>query len=98
VKITVEGVVYDHDPSRILVSEAIDVQEKLDGMTMLRWQQGLQQQEPLETKALVYLLKKRAGEKVDWDTLDFNLVDVEFDFGDEEAAPDPIGAETSGSA
>lgn len=95
-KITVEGVVYDHDPKVMLVSEALDVQAKLDGMSMARWQQGLNQQEPLETKALVYLLKKRAGEKVDWDTLDFNL--VSFEIEDDEEEPDPTGAETSSSA
>jgi hypothetical protein len=100
-KITVEGTVYEHDVDNLLLSEALDIQEKLGGMTLVRWQYGLDGRGAIETKALVYLLKKRAGEKVDWDTLEFNLATVEYEDvpddenGEGEKSLDPGGQSSS---
>jgi hypothetical protein len=91
VKVTVDGQVYEYDPSRLMLTEAIEVQEKT-GLNLKRWQAGLEEMDAFAVKALVYLLKKRAGETPDWATLDFDLASLDID---DEPPPDPPNAEAA---
>lgn len=94
-KITVEGKTYEHDPNRLLNSEAITV-KRLTSMTIPEWQTGLDGDDPEAVKALVFLLKRRAGEDPDWNTLDFDHAQLTFDGDDrpdgDEQAPKGEGA------
>jgi hypothetical protein len=90
-KVTVDGQVYDYDPTRLMLTEAIEVQEKT-GLNLKRWQAGLEQMDAFAVKALVYLLKKRAGETPDWATLDFDLAGLEIE---DDSPPDPSDAEAA---
>lgn len=76
-KVIVDGTKYDYDATRLLISEAMEVKQRT-GMNMQAWQQGLADIDPYAVKALVFLLKKRAGERPDWDTLDFDLGGLEM--------------------
>lgn len=90
-KVTVDGQVYDYDDDKLMFSEAADILQRT-GMSMRQWQQGLNELNPFAVKALVFLLKKRAGENPDWDTLDFDLGSLDFE---DAAEADPTPAETS---
>lgn len=76
-KIQVGDTIYDHEPNRLLNSDAILVKRRT-GMTIPEWQQGLQDDDPEAIKALVFLLKQKAGENPDWDTLDFDHGDLDY--------------------
>lgn len=92
-KVTVDGQVYDYDANRLMVREAMEIQERT-GLNLSRWQAGLQESDPKAVLALVYLLKQRAGEKPEWDALDFDLATLEIaddeadEPGPKEDAPD----------
>jgi hypothetical protein len=90
VKVTIDGQVYDYQADRLMLTEAMEIQEKT-GLNLRRWQQGLSEMDAYAVKALAYLLKKRAGETPDWDTLDFDLAGLDID--DED--PDPPQAEAA---
>ena len=81
-KINVDGQVYDYDERRLLNSELAFIQKKT-GLKFEQWQQGLTELDAFATRALVYVLKKRAGEEPDWDALDFNMLEI-FDTDEDE--------------
>lgn len=83
-KVSIDGQTYDYDAGRLLLSEAMLIQNKT-GMRLQAWQAGLQEMDAYAVKALVFLLKLRAKENPDWDTLDFDLGALEF-VEDEPAA------------
>lgn len=87
-KVVVDGVTYEYDPNRLLLSEAMDTQIKT-GLKLQAWQRGLEEMDAFAVKALVYLLKRRAKEDPDWDALDFDLASLEIhdDESGLEAAP-----------
>lgn len=87
-KITLAGVTYDHDPNKLLNSDAIKV-KRLTGMTVATWQQGLLTDDPEAVKALVWLLKVRAGEDPDWDELDFDHAELIYGDQPDEQQPGP---------
>lgn len=87
-KIKIDGKTYDHDANRLPVSEAIVISQ-LTGMTFQKWQAGLSQMDPVAVKALVYIVKLRAGEKPDWISLDFDLASMEVE---DDAVPTPADA------
>jgi hypothetical protein len=89
VKIKLEGVEYEFDAERMMLSELMAVKTKA-GMNAKEWHEALQEFDPLAVQALVYLLKRRAGEDVKLSDIDFNLADFEI-VPDEE--PDPTPAE-----
>lgn len=74
--IKVAGVAYDYDAGKLMISEAMEIKQRT-GMNLQAWQQGLEDMDPFAVKALVYLLKQRAGEGPSWDTLDFDLGELE---------------------
>lgn len=91
-KVTVDGQVYDYDANRLMVREAMELQQRT-GMNLSRWQKGLQESDPTAILGLVYLIKQRADEKPDWDSLDFDLaaVEIEDDEADESGPKDVDG-------
>lgn len=89
-KVTVDGTVYDYDDEKLAFRDALEIQQRT-GMTMRQWQQGLNDMAPDAVGALVYMLKKQAGEQVDWDTFDFDMGTLEF----EDTPEVPTEAETS---
>lgn len=90
-KVTVDGTVYEYDPTRLMLTEAIEVQEKT-GLNLKRWQLGLEEMDAFAIKALVYLLKKRAGESPDWQRLDFDIAGLDIE---DDEIPDPPPAEAA---
>lgn len=84
-KFHIEDHKYEWDMRKLLVSEAIFVQEKT-GLLVTPWKRALAEGEPKAIKALVYILKWRAGENPDWNTLDFDLAEVLVEVDDE---PEP---------
>ena len=86
--VTVDGVKYDHDSEKVLNSELILVGDQT-GMSPAVWQRKLNEDDGLAMKALVFMLKKRAGEDVDWNTLDFAQGGMEFDL--DEPRPTKAG-------
>lgn len=90
-KIKVDGQDYEYDENRLMLTEAMEIQEKT-GLNLKRWQAGLSEMDAYAVKALLYLLKKRAGESPDWQTLDCNIAAI--DFGDDEEPASPTPAES----
>lgn len=76
-KVKVDGKTYEHDRTSLLINDAIQVKRQT-GMTIPEWQVGLVRDDPDALKALVFLLKQRAGEDPDWDSLDFDFAGLEF--------------------
>lgn len=74
--IKVGGVSYDYDAGKLMISEAMEIKQRT-GLNLQGWQQGLEDMDPFAVKALVYLLKQRAGESPIWDSLDFDLGELE---------------------
>ncbi|MEU8717479.1 hypothetical protein [Streptomyces sp. NPDC048663] len=84
-KLTVEGTVYEFDPSRMLLAEAREI-KTYTKMTIPAWSMGIDEMDPDSMQSLIYLAKKRAGESLrysDLDTLDF--ADIELEPMDDEA-------------
>jgi hypothetical protein len=93
VKVKVGEQTYEHNRNSLLNSDAVTVKRQT-GMTVPEFQQGLVDDDPDAVKALVFLLKRRAGEDPDWETLDFDHADLEYlpdeqveEPGPKEAAP-----------
>jgi hypothetical protein len=87
VKITVKvgEKTYSHETRSLLNSEAIRVKRQI-GMTIPEWQQGLDEQDPEAQKALVFLLMDRAGENPEWETLDFDHGDLDYEAAEDAPA------------
>lgn len=70
------GETYEYDPAKLMLQEATFV-ERITGSTMQEWQNGIQNGSALAIGALIFMLKKRAGEKVgDFTKFDMNLVGI----------------------
>lgn len=89
-KVTVDGQVYEYDANRLMVREAMELQQRT-GLNLSRWQAALQEGDPTAILGLVYLIKQRAGEKPEWDAIDFDLAAVEIEDDDEADEPGPKG-------
>lgn len=91
-KITVDGTVYEWDPSRMLYREASFLQRKL-GMKLQEWNKALQNEDIDAVAGLVFLLRQRAGEEPNWDNLDFDINSLAYEAGDDEVETDPAPKE-----
>lgn len=98
-KVKLEGKVYEFDTAHMQLVEAMEIQEKTvgspgypHGMTLRAWQAALNDWNAHAMKALVYMLRKRAGERPDWDTLDFDLAAIEMVEADTADPPEPEAA------
>lgn len=87
-KVTVDGQVYEYDAGKLMISEAMEVWEKTR-LTLRQWNGALEEMDPRAVKALIYLLKQRAGERPDWNTLEFDLGGLDISSDDDEGADVP---------
>lgn len=84
-KVTIDGQVFDYDPSRMLNTEAIALQ-KVTGMRMQEWGAALAEGDAFAMTGLVWLLYRRNGREVPFD-------EVEFDIGSLDIQDDEVAAE-----
>lgn len=82
-KVTIDGQVFDYDPTRMLNTEAIALQ-KVTGMRMQEWGQSLEQGDAYALTGLVWLLWRRAGREVAFDEVEFDIGSL--DLQDDEPA------------
>jgi hypothetical protein len=97
-KVTVDGQVYDYDPSKMLNTEAIALQ-KVTGMTVPEWTTGLQAGDASALTGLVWLLFRRNGRELAFDEVEFDIGSLELEDDEEPETPDPTPpAEPDGAA
>lgn len=72
---TVGGTEYEFDQNKLALVEAIAV-KKAAGLTVKAFQEGLTEMDPESLQAMVWLAKKRAGEAVRLQDVDFDVVDL----------------------
>jgi hypothetical protein len=90
-KVTIDGQVYDYDPTRMLNTEAIGLQ-KVTGMKMQEWGKALEQGDAYALTGLVWLLYRRNGREVPFDEVEFDIgsISIEDDApAAEEEEPGP---------
>ena len=85
-KVTVDGQVYDYDPSKMLNTEAIALQ-KVTGMRMAEWTTALTQGDAYALTGLVWLLWRRNGREVAFDEVEFDIGSIDLT-DDEEPEPE----------
>ncbi|MGH8575347.1 MAG: hypothetical protein ACREXJ_00175 [Gammaproteobacteria bacterium] len=74
-RFTHDGQEYEFDPDKLPLAEAIMV-KKHTGMGMAPYMQGLRDVDPEAIQAMVFLAKRRAGEKVKFEDIDFDLIEL----------------------
>lgn len=91
-KVTIDGQVFDYDPTRMLNTEAIALQ-KVTGMRMQEWTGALTEGDAFALTGLVWLLWRRSGRQVPFDEVEFDIGSISLDDdeppaeGDGEAGP-----------
>jgi hypothetical protein len=85
-KVTVDGQVYDYDPSKMLNTEAIALQ-KVTGMTVPEWTTALQTGDAYALTGLVWLVYRRNGREVAFDEVEFDIGGLELAEDEEPADP-----------
>lgn len=73
------------DVNSMRLAEAVEC-ERLTGWTRTQWWTALQEDRVLAVKWFYYLARKRAGDPIAWDAIDFDLADVSFDPADDPDA------------
>lgn len=91
-KVIIDGKRYDWEGERLLFSEAAFIQKKT-GFKPQEWQKALGEFDSFAVAGLVYIIKKRAGEQPDWDTLDFDINSLQYEVEDADEAEDPAPKE-----
>lgn len=91
--LTVNGKTYEYDGSKLSVNEAILVLEKT-GLGVKALMEALKELDPRAFKAVVFMAQRRAGEKIVWDDVDFDIIEVASSMRADEAekqvtGPDP---------
>lgn len=84
-KVTIDGQVYDYDPSRMLNTEAIALQ-KVTGMRMQEWTTALTQGDAFALTGLVWLLWRRSGREVSFDEVEFDIGSISLEDDQEPQA------------
>jgi hypothetical protein len=99
-KVTVDGQVYDYDPSKLLNTEAIALQ-KVTGMRVPEWSKALTEGDAYALTGLVWLLWRRNGREVSFDEVEFDIGGLELDDDEEpepavptEPADEPVAADS----
>ena len=91
-KVTIDGQVFDYDPTRMLNTEAIALQ-KVTGMRMQEWTSALTGGDAFALTGLVWLLYRRAGREVAFDEVEFDIGSLALEDDDVPAEqPDPTEA------
>jgi hypothetical protein len=78
-KILVDGTVYEFDPDKFLNVELMAI-EKATGMAALDWQDGLNRMSALAITGLVWVLRKRRGDVVAFDKIEFPMASIDLDY------------------
>lgn len=91
-KVTIDGQVYDYNPTRMLNTEAIALQ-KVTGMRMQEWTTALTQGDAFALTGLVWLLWRRAGRECAFDEVEFDIGSISMDDDEQpEVEADPTEA------
>jgi len=77
-KVKIEGVEYDFDPSKLMFQESLALQRET-GLTMQAWLDDLGKGDVLATGAMVWLIRRRAGDETPFATFDFDLGSIEME-------------------
>lgn len=88
-RFTVNGKLYTYDAARLSVGEAIYIYDKTRLSVRSLMTALAEEMDARAIKAIVYLAMRRAGEKVDFDTLDFDVFEVATSFEADVEIPDP---------
>lgn len=70
---TVAGTEYEFDQNKLALIEAIAIKKAI-GLTVKSFQEGLQEMDPEALQAMVWLARKRAGEAIRLQDVDFDVV------------------------
>ena len=84
-KVTIDGQVFDYDPTRMMNTEAIALQ-KVTGMRLEEWTTNLTEGDAFALTGLVWLLWRRAGREVAFDEVEFDIGSIALE--DDEAEPE----------
>lgn len=76
-KVSVDNQVYDYEQAKLMLSEAYAL-KNMTGLTAPSWQRALSEFDPQAVAWLVWLVRTRSGEKVEFGELDFDLGTVEI--------------------
>lgn len=95
-KVVVDGKTYEFEQEKLLYSEIAFIQKRT-GLKLQDWQQGLAEMDAFALGGLVYILRKRAGEQPDWDTLDFDVASLEIVGEETDGEPAPKEDAPSGA-
>ena len=91
-KVTIDGQVFDYDPTRMLNTEAIALQ-KVTGMRMQEWTTALTEGDAFALTGLVWLLFRREGREMPFDEVEFDIGSISLEEDAEpEADADPTEA------
>ena len=90
-KVIIDGKTYEFEQEKLLYSEIAFIQKKT-GLKLQQWQDGLGEMDAFALGGLVYILRKRAGEQPDWDTLDFDVASLEI-VGEDDEVQEPAPKE-----
>jgi hypothetical protein len=90
-KVTIDGQVFDYDPTRMLNTEAIALQ-KVTGMRMQEWTKALTEGDAFALTGLVWLLWRRAGRECAFDEVEFDIGSIAMDDDEPEVEPGPTEA------
>ena len=70
---TVGGTEYEFDQNKLALIEAIAIKKAI-GLTVKSFQEGLQAMDPEALQAMVWLARKRAGEAIRLQDVDFDVI------------------------
>ena len=101
-KVTIDGEVYDFDSNKMLNTEVIALQ-KVTGLTLKAWNEGLQEGDVYALTGLVWLVYRRNGRIMTFDEVEFDIGSLAVEDPEQDAAqsteagptePEPVVAET----
>jgi hypothetical protein len=87
-KITVSGIAYEYDSSKLMLSEARAI-EKVCGCTFQEWSERLQTGSMEALAALIWLVQKRDNPELRFSDVDFEINSVEIEEDEEPEAGHP---------
>lgn len=90
--VTIEGKRYEFDHTKLRLSE-LKVLKQKTGLTLGTFTPALAAYDPDALGFMVWLLRRRSGDEVEFEDVDFDLSDITV-----EDPPDPTSGATSGPA
>lgn len=97
-RVLVDGDTYELDLDRLTIKECRELKRQSGGMTIEQFTGGLAKSDPDSVAALVWLAKRRNGEVIRFDDVDFVLdsFSIEFEEEVEEASAEAPALPTPG--